>query len=213
MMGRRRIALLVSGLSVGLVLVACPRAASAQDVTSPATGAAEATPPATRPDGVAGDGDQRRRRRPGSPAHMSVARPRRPQGRQGPGGQAGPRLRLSAALRPGEHVRVKLVLQGKVRARNVNPEVNEVQGTDKGRFNFRSKDLIAPGSYKVMAEHERTAKQRRVVARSTKFGVDYPDLDPGDRSSVVRTFNQLLNKRGLLQLPRQAVQRPAPAGP
>jgi hypothetical protein len=63
-------------------------------------------------------------------------------------------------------------------------------------FDFHSKDLIAPGSYKVIAEHERTANQRRVVARSKKFGVDYPDLDPGNRSSVVRTFNQLLNRRG-----------------
>jgi peptidoglycan hydrolase-like protein with peptidoglycan-binding domain len=74
--------------------------------------------------------------------------------------------------------------------------VNKVPGKDKGRFNFHSNDLIAPGSYKIIAEHERTANQRRVVARSKKFGVDYPDLDPGNRSSVVRTFNQLLNKRG-----------------
>ena len=96
---------------------------------------------------------------------------------------------------PGEHVRVKLVEKGKV-LRNVNPEVNKVPGKDKGRFNFHSNDLIAPASYKVIAEHERTANQRRVVARSKKFGVDYPDLDPGNRSSVVRTFNQLLNKRG-----------------
>jgi hypothetical protein len=96
---------------------------------------------------------------------------------------------------PDQHVRVKLVEHGKV-LRKVNPEVNKVPGKNKGRFNFHSKDLVAPGSYKVIAEHERNGDQGRVVARSKKFGIKYPDLDPGNRSSVVRTFNRLLNRRG-----------------
>jgi hypothetical protein len=185
MMGRRRISMLVSGLAVGAV-VALPAVASGQDVTTPAAGASgvagAAAVPAPQKDGR-------------SPAHMSVV----VHGAHKDGKvRVGKPVRAFGYLRPyvpGEHVRVKLVQHGKV-LRNVNPEVNKVHGKDKGRFNFHSKDLIKPGSYKVLAEHERSAKQRRAIARSHKFGIEYPDVDPGNNSSLVKTFNQLLNKRG-----------------
>jgi L,D-transpeptidase-like protein len=201
MMGRRGISILVSALSVGAI-AALPAVASGQDVTTPATvsttTSTSTTTPATGATGATGvtaaskPAPQRNGR---SPAHMSVV----VHGIHKDGKvRVGKPVRAFGYLRPfvpDEHVRVKLVNGGKV-VRNVNPEVNKVQGKDKGRFNFHSNAIIAPGSYKVIAEHERTAKQRRVVARSKKFGVDYPDLDPGNRSSVVRTFNNLLNRRG-----------------
>jgi hypothetical protein len=204
MMGRRGISILVSCVSACAV-IALPSVASAQDVTTPATvpttTTTTATGQTTEPSattGAAGQAgtDQPKPQKDGrSPAFMSVV----VHGIHKDGKvRVGKPVRAFGYLRPfvpDEHVRVKLVSGGKV-LRNVNPEVNKVQGKDKGRFNFHSKDLIEPGNYKVIAEHERTAKQRRVVARSKKFGIDYPDVDPGNRSSVVRTFNKLLNKRG-----------------
>jgi len=197
-MGRRGTSLLISGLAAG-AFVALPAIAAGQDVTTPAT-VSTTTPappvtPATGATGVTGASNPAPQKNGRSPAHMSVV----VHGIHKDGKvRVGKPVRAFGYLRPfvpDEHVRVKLVQGGKV-VRNVNPAVNKVQGKDKGRFNFHSRDLIAPGSYKVIAEHERTAKQRRVVARSKKFGVDYPDLDPGNRSSLVSTFNNLLNRRG-----------------
>ena len=201
-MGTRSFWVLVSCVSVGAV-IALPSAASAQDATTQSTvpsttttmgqtTAASATTGATGQTGADAPTPQKDGR---APAHMSVVVHGIHKDHKV---RVGKQARAFGYLRPfvpGEHVRVKLVEAGKV-VRNVNPEVNKVPGKDKGRFNFHSNDLIAPGSYKIIAEHERTANQRRVVARSKKFGVDYPDLDPGNRSSVVRTFNQLLDKRG-----------------
>ena len=197
-MGRRGTSLLISGLAAGAFVV-LPAIAAGQDVTTPAT-VSTTTPappvtPATGATGVTGASNPAPQKNGRSPAHMSVV----VHGIHKDGKvRVGKPVRAFGYLRPfvpDEHVRVKLVQGGKV-VRNVNPAVNKVQGKDKGRFNFHSRDLIAPGSYKVIAEHERTAKQRRVVARSKKFGVDYPDLDPGNRSSLVSTFNNLLNRRG-----------------
>jgi L,D-transpeptidase-like protein len=201
-MGGCRVWILVSGLSAG-VAVALPGAAFAQGPATPAavssttTTTSQAPGPAatTGATGQSGTAAPTPPKDGRVPAHISIA----VHGIHKDGKvRVGKPVRAFGYLRPfvpGEHVRLKLVQKGKV-LRNVNPEVNKVPGKDKGRFNFHSGDLIAPGSYKVIAEHERTANQRRAVVRSKKFGVEYPDLDPGNRSSVVRTFNQLLNKRG-----------------
>jgi hypothetical protein len=112
--------------------------------------------------------------------------------------RVGKRVRALGYLRPfvpGQHVRVKLIRQGKV-VRNINPLVTKVPGKDKGQFHLHSKALIAPGGYRVIALHKGTGKQRRGIARSKKFGVAYPDLDPGASNSTVGIFNDLLNKRG-----------------
>ena len=201
-MGTRSFWVLVSCVSVGAV-IALPSAASAQDATTQSTvpsttttmgqtTAASATTGATGQTGADAPTPQKDGR---APAHMSVVVHGIHKDHKVRVGKPARAFGYLRPFVPGEHVRVKLFEAGKV-LRNVNPEVNKVPGKDKGRFNFHSNDLIAPGSYKIIAEHERTANQRRVVARSKKFGVDYPDLDPGNRSSVVSTFNQLLNKRG-----------------
>jgi hypothetical protein len=193
---RGRSSVVVAALSLGAA-VAIPAVASGQEVTPPSTvpPPPEQTTPVTGATGATGAKAPMPQKDDRSPAHMSVTVHgihRDGKVRVGKPALAYGYLRPYV---PGEHVRVKLVKHGKV-LRNVNPEVNKVHGKDKGRFNIHSKDLIEPGSYKVIAEHERTAKQRRVVARSKKFGIEYPDLDSGNRSGLVKTFNNLLNRRG-----------------
>ena len=201
-MGTRSFWVLVSCVSVGAV-IALPSAASAQDATTQSTvpsttttmGQTTATSATTGATGQTGADAPTPQKDGRAPAHMSVVVHGIHKDHKVRVGKPARAFGYLRPFVPGEHVRVKLVEAGKV-LRNVNPEVNKVPGKDKGRFNFHSNDLITPGSYKIIAEHERTANQRRVVARSKKFGVDYPDLDPGNRRSVVSTFNQLLNKRG-----------------
>ena len=194
--GRPRIPLCVAGLLFAGAL-ALPTAAAGQEVTTPETvapadPAEDATEPATdatQPAAPAPKADGR------SPAHLSI----------GVHGihkdhkvRVGKPVKAFGYLRPyvpDEHVRVKLLRQGKV-VRNVNPVVNKVPGENKGRFNFKSKDIIKPGTYKVLAMHKRSGKQRRAVDRSHKFGVRYPDLDAGNRSSVVKVFNRVLRREG-----------------
>jgi lipoprotein-anchoring transpeptidase ErfK/SrfK len=200
MVGRRRISCVVVGGTLAAAL-AVPQVAAAQEATTttqipvpdqatPAdagvTGprGAAATPPSPKP-----------KPDPRAPAHMSM----KVHGIHKDGKlMVGKRARVTGYLRPfveGQHVRVSLIRHGKV-VRKLNPESEKVHGADKGVFHFKSMGLVKPGTYKVVANHPRTADQRGAVARSKKFRIRYPDLDPGNRNSEVKVFNELLSKQG-----------------
>jgi len=195
--------ILVSCVSVCAV-IALPSIASAQDVTTttttvpvPATTTTQTTEPSatTGATGQAGTGKPKPPSDGKAAAHMKIvvhgthrdAKVR-----------VGNRVRATGYLRPfvpGQHVRVKLIRHGKV-LRSINPLVTKVRGKDKGQFHFHSQNIIKPGHYRVTAEHKGTAGQDRGAIWSDKFGVAYPDLDPGAHNSLVKTFNKLLNRRG-----------------
>jgi len=185
-----------------VAVVALPSLAAAQEETTTTAASVpapdQATPPTTDVTGSPGTTAKAPRPPkpdPRAPAHMSV----KVHGIHRDGQlMVGKRARAVGYLRPyvaGEHVRVRLVRHGNV-VRKLNPEVQKVHGADKGRFNFKSMELIKPGTYKVVANHERTADQRGAVARSKKFRMRYPDLDPGNRNSEVKVFNRVLNEQG-----------------
>ena len=94
-----------------------------------------------------------------------------------------------------QHVEVSLLRNGHV-IRKRNPLVERVAHQNAGRYRFHSPRLVKPGRYRVIAVHRANAKQGRAVARSDRFRISYPDLDPGDRSPEVRIFNRLLLRRG-----------------
>jgi hypothetical protein len=111
---------------------------------------------------------------------------------------AGKKVHAAGYLHPfvrGQHVRVKLARNGHV-VKKMNPYVKRVARRNVGRFKFRSGDLIKPGHYRVSALHRGNDQQARDWARSGKFKIRYPDLDPGDRNSTVKTFNHLLLAQG-----------------
>jgi lipoprotein-anchoring transpeptidase ErfK/SrfK len=201
-MGRRGISIGVGGLAIAAAL-ALPSLAAGQDVTTTTT-APETTVPSTdgttAPDvGVTGDSGATKKAAPKpsgrAPAHLSMTVHGIHKDQKL---MVGKRARVAGYLRPyvrDQHVRVKLVRHGKV-VRKLNPGVEKVHGSNKGRFGFRSMPLIKPGTYKVIAEHERTGDQAGAIARSNKFRIRYPDLDPGQRNSEVKVFNELLSKQG-----------------
>ncbi len=112
--------------------------------------------------------------------------------------KVGQRSRAVGYLRPfvpGQRVRVALVRRGHTVIKR-NPVVKRVHNTNKGRFDLRSRALLKPGAYRVVAKHGATKKQERAVARSSKFRIKYPNLGPGDRNSSVKIFNHLLVRQG-----------------
>jgi hypothetical protein len=112
----------------------------------------------------------------------------------------GRKARAVGYLRPfvaGQHVRVKLVRNGHVVLER-NPIARRAGNDDAARYSFHTRELRKPGRYRLLAVHLGNAKQRRAAARSPRFHIRYPDLDPGDRNSRVRIFNRLLAKRGYL---------------
>jgi hypothetical protein len=184
--GRSRIGLVLAGLATAAVAL-LPATAAAQD-TSGATGATGTAPPsALEPQGpVAKAGPK--------PAHLSVHVHGLHHGKVRVGGHA----RAIGYLRPfvaGQHVDVKLLRQGHV-IQKLSPEARKVKGQNAGRYKFHTPRLLKPGSYRIVAQHQRNPKQGRAIARSPKFHIHYPDLDPGDRNSAVRTFNHLLLHAG-----------------
>jgi hypothetical protein len=111
---------------------------------------------------------------------------------------AGKKVRVVGYMHPfvpGQHVRIKLTRNGRV-VTKMNPYVKSVKGGKAGRLKFRSAHLIKPGHYRVTALHPKNDEQARAWARSHKFKIRYPDLDPGDRNSTVKTFNHLLLDQG-----------------
>jgi lipoprotein-anchoring transpeptidase ErfK/SrfK len=75
------------------------------------------------------------------------------------------------------------------------PYIRQVKGKDYGRAKLRSKPLVKAGKYQIRVSKPPTAAQSGGAARSNRFGLKYPDLDPGDRGPAVQLFNQLLRKQ------------------
>ena len=96
---------------------------------------------------------------------------------------------------PDQRVQVVLAKDGHV-VRKVNAKVRRVGKTNRGEFNFRTPELIKPGSYKIRAHHAYTSKQQAASKKVPTFRIDYPDLDPGDSGSLVKLMNNLLDKEG-----------------
>jgi lipoprotein-anchoring transpeptidase ErfK/SrfK len=191
--GRRRTSLLV-GSALALALGA-PSLASAQDLTTTTTTATapadQVTAPAVKAAGKSGS----TRKQPGpASARVSVFLPNVHKHKL----SVGNRARAVGYLKPfvaGQDVKVQLLRHGKVVAQ-ANREVKKDRSKNRGVFHFESAKLVKPGSFKVVATHEKNAQLSRDVARSPKFHITYPDLDPGNRNSNVKTFNKLLKKQG-----------------
>lgn len=184
-LGWRRIGLLWAGLAA-VALVAVP-ASAAGDSAARAVAAGNASDPSTA---------SALSRRAAAPqrAHLSV----RAKGLRKGKLRVGHRSRAVGYLRPfvqGQRVRIALMRKGRVIAKR-NPVVKRVHNTDRGRFDLRSRALIKPGTYRVVAKHFATSSQRQAVARSAKFRLKYPNLGPRDRNTNVKLFNHLLARQG-----------------
>ena len=190
---RRPIALLVAVVAV--LGIGTPAAIAAGDGQGPAvsttTTASPQTTTSTTP--VSGPALRAHAARP-RPAHLDLHVAGVRDGKR----KAGQKVHVVGYLHPfvrGQHVRLRLVRSGHV-VTKMNPYVKHVRGTLVGRFKFKSADLIKPGHYRVTALHPANDEQARASARSPKFKLRYPDLDPGDRNSTVKTFNHLLRRQG-----------------
>jgi hypothetical protein len=194
--GRRRVL-------VTLVLVAflgLPALASGQDVTATTTTTTTAAPPpidqvtapAPKAGGKAG-GSPGPQHKP-APARASVFLPSVHKHKL----KVGKRARAVGYLKPfvaGQHVQVQLLRHGKVVGEQ-SAQVKKDGDRNRGIFRFESTKLVKPGTFKVVATHEATDQQGRSVARSPKFHITYPDVDPGEHNSDVRLFNKLLKQQG-----------------
>jgi len=181
----RRICLVSAGLAAAAVGV-LPALAAGQAGPQVPTGPATAAPTKATP--------LKRESPPPRPAHLSV----QVKGAHDGTLRVGRPARVVGYLRPfvaGQRVVVKLTRRGHAVAKR-NPFVRHVPGKNRGRFNLRSRSLIKPGTYRVLAQHPGNAAQERAVARSSKFHISYPNLHPGDRNTTVRLFNRLLLRQG-----------------
>ncbi len=188
MLGRPPIGLVLAGLAT-VALAAAPQALAAPAADAPAAGVSAAAA-----GGPGGPGSASQKAPRPSRAHLSVEVKGTHQGRL----KVGHRARAVGYLRPfvpGQRVKVELVRRGRGVVRR-NPLVKRVHGTNKGRFDLRSTKLLEPGAYRVVAKHRGTRAQARAVARSHRFRLKYPNLDPGARNSAVKLFNHLLLRRG-----------------
>ena len=143
--------------------------------------------PALAQDGSGGGGDQP------APAKLTLSLGEASDGKV----RVANRVKVIGRLRPyvpDQRVRVWLQRARKtVRARWV--EVRRVPGRNAGVFRFATPKLIKQGHYRIYARKPPTAQQRKAQIRSREFNVTYPDLDPGDRSNLVRLLNKLLAKQ------------------
>ncbi len=110
----------------------------------------------------------------------------------------GNRLKAKGRIRPyvrGQRVELRIGRRGHVLRKRI-VTVQPVAHTNLGRFRIRSRNLVAPGPYRVTAVHRATAQQagRRVVSKPVS--IHYPDLDPGQSSDAVKIFTRLLARRG-----------------
>lgn len=110
--------------------------------------------------------------------------------------QVGKKIVAEGTARPfvaGQKIKVRL-LRGKKPVATKKVYMHRKSKQSKlGKFDFKQR-IIKPGKYKVEATYG--AGPGRVDTTSRKFSIRYPDLDPGDRSGVVKIFNSLLERQG-----------------
>jgi lipoprotein-anchoring transpeptidase ErfK/SrfK len=194
--GGRGIALVATGLTAS-AMAALPAVAGAgaPDATSqPQEQSSELLPTTTTTSATAAKPAAAPAKRAARPAKLSV----RLRGAHHGKIRVGTRVHAIGHIHPfvaGQHVRVKLLRKGHV-VNNLNPEVKRVGHKHIGSFGITSDRLVKPGHYRAVATHDWTPQQKKATARSKKFGINYPDLDPGDRNTAVKTFNRLLARAG-----------------
>ena len=120
--------------------------------------------------------------------------------------KVGDRVEVVGTVRPfvgHQKVQVRLGNGGDT-VLKANPYVRQVKGRNFGRIKLRSKPLLDPGKYRARAKKKATANQRGGAAKSEKFSLKYPDLDPGDRGPEVDLFNELLRDEGYYDTDKHA---------
>jgi hypothetical protein len=194
----RWIGLVSAGILIAVAIP--PASALAEDLgqtATGATGAAGAISATSSSSDTTSQGDRAQALLPQAgrkPAHLSLHVHGVHDGKV----EVGDHARAVGYLRPfvaGQHVRVKLLRKGHA-VKSLNPKAKSARGGKAGRYKFRSPTLVKPGSYRIVAHHAATPKQGDASARSPKFRIRYPDLDPGDRSGAVHLFNHLLLRDG-----------------
>jgi L,D-transpeptidase-like protein len=189
---RRSIAFLAAGLAA--TATGSLPALAAGDTQGSAATSTTTTPSAPAPQAGQLARKPAHRARRAKPAHLSLHLHGVHHGKV----RVGDRARAAGYLRPfvaGEHVRVKLLRRGHV-IQELNPKLRRVRGRNAGRYRFRSPALIKPASYRIVVKHLPNGRQGSAMARSRRFHISYPDLDPGDRNSAARIFNRLLRHEG-----------------
>jgi lipoprotein-anchoring transpeptidase ErfK/SrfK len=94
------------------------------------------------------------------------------------------------------HQRIEIRLQnGGDTVDKATPYIRQVKGKSFGRAKLRSKPLVEAGDYRIRVTKAPSAAQSGGSAKSKKFGLKYPDVDPGDRGPAVQLFNQLLRQQ------------------
>jgi hypothetical protein len=109
----------------------------------------------------------------------------------------GKRARLMGVMRPfvaGQRV-IVVVNRNRRTIKRVSLRVRRIEGRNAGRFRTRTPRLIRPARYRFIVRHRRTAEQLSARAKSRRFSVSYPNLDPGDRGGAVKIFNDLLARK------------------
>ena len=111
--------------------------------------------------------------------------------------KVGERIKALGTLRPyAKDERVSVILyRGKkaVDRRNLGVDPNKKRSA--GEFVYAEK-LVQPGRYSVQVVHNPSEALKGSKTRSKEFGIDYPDVDPGQKNRYVRLFNNLLAKQG-----------------
>jgi hypothetical protein len=192
---RPSIALLVAGVAAAAT-GSLPALAAGDDSPSSAPAHSATTTTATAESAPA------QRPRPPKPAHRAHSAKRHhlsvyvhgPRGGKIKVGKRAHAIGYVRPFEPGQHVKVKLLRRGHV-IKTRNPQVRRVRGQrNVGRYRFRTPELIKPAHYRIVAR--RRTPQHTAAARSPRFRISFPDLDPGDRNSAVRIFNRLLAREG-----------------
>jgi hypothetical protein len=95
---------------------------------------------------------------------------------------------------PGQQVRVRFVRGGRVVTRRW-VSVHAAADAGYGTFSLRSRRLIEPGRYRVLAHRPTTVEQAGADATSEPFRLRYPALAQGHHGNAVKLLNRLLRKQ------------------
>jgi hypothetical protein len=177
-----------AGMLATVAISVFPSLALAQDAAAPAQAAG----------GTGGTGGTGGDPAPPTPGPKPAKLKLKINGLEGGKAKVGDRVEIVGTVTPfvgHQKVRVRLGTGGKTVLR-ANPYVRQVNGRHFGRIKLRSKPLVEPGKYRARVSKKATGNQLGGRAKSEKFSLKFPDLDPGNSGPAVDLFNELLRDEG-----------------
>ncbi len=126
----------------------------------------------------------------------------------------GNKIKLAGTMRPfAAREKVTLIMfRGKKTIKRKKLHAKRKPGHNYSHFKF-AKKLVKPGRYSVQVIHHPSPALKKAKDRTRNFKIRYPDVDPGNRSTLVQASSTTCSPGRATSTTRARSTTPPPVAP